>query len=183
MSDISGNAQYDAATANWGGGWRMPTYDELNELIDRCTWTWTTQNGVNGYNVEGPSGASIFLPAAGHRNGSSLGDAGSFGYYWSSSPIAGYDNNAYNLNFNSGDANMNNNNRANGYSVRCVQNLLLCLFCAYSVRKDRRYIALWHTLTKKWLFFRQGPPKINQIVLKPVHLDKELPDFLSWCGN
>ena len=48
MNDISGNPQYDAATANWGGGWRMPTYDELRELMFNCTWTWNTQNGVNG---------------------------------------------------------------------------------------------------------------------------------------
>ena len=79
--------QYDAATANWGGGWRMPTEAEQEELLNNCTWTWTTQNGVNGYNVEGPNGNSIFLPAAGGRGGSSLFGAGSKGYYWSSTPV------------------------------------------------------------------------------------------------
>ena len=60
------NPQYDAAAANWGGDWRMPTVAEMWELINNCTWTWTTQNGVSGYNVEGPNGNSIFLPAAGY---------------------------------------------------------------------------------------------------------------------
>ena len=85
MSDIAGNAQYDAATANWGGDWRMPTKAEQEELLNNCTWTWTTQNGVNGYNVKGPNGNSIFLPAAGSRK-SSLYGAGSGGGYWGSTP-------------------------------------------------------------------------------------------------
>ena len=94
--DGEGNltAQYDAATANWGGDWRMPTYDELNELRRNCTWTWTTQNGVNGYNVEGPNGNSIFLPAAGYCIGSSPSHAGGGGYYWSSTPYE-YDDDTY----------------------------------------------------------------------------------------
>ena len=78
MNDISGNSQYDAATANWGGSWRMPKSTELKELIDNCTWTWTTQNGVNGYKVIGTNGNSIFLPAAG-LYGSLLDYAGSNG--------------------------------------------------------------------------------------------------------
>lgn len=75
----------DAAHINWGGSWRMPTYEELDELTTKCTWEWTTQNGVNGHKFTGPNGNSIFLPAAGGRNGSGLLGAGSFGYYWSSS--------------------------------------------------------------------------------------------------
>jgi hypothetical protein len=102
--DSEGNltAQYDAATANWGGSWRMPTYDELKELRDNCTWRWTTQNGVKGYKVEGPNGNSIFLPAAGYRDGSSLYRAGSRGDYWSSTPHEYFgDYNAYSLLFDS----------------------------------------------------------------------------------
>jgi hypothetical protein len=76
----------DAARANLGGSWRMPTDAELTELREQCTWTWTTQNGVNGYKVTSKSnGNSIFLPAAGYRHVSSLHDAGSDGRYWSSS--------------------------------------------------------------------------------------------------
>ena len=77
---------YDAARANWGGSWRMPTEAEQRELIDNCTWERTTQNGVNGYKVTGPNGNSIFLSAAGYRDGSSLYSAGEYGYYWSSTP-------------------------------------------------------------------------------------------------
>lgn len=76
----------DAARANWGGSWRMPTYDELKELKTECTWTWTTHNGVKGYKVTSKvNGNSIFLPAAGYRYDCSLEDAGTYGYYWSSS--------------------------------------------------------------------------------------------------
>ena len=79
----------DAARANWGSSWRMPTDAELTELREQCTWTWTTQNGVYGYKVtskkSGYANKSIFLPAADFRDGSSLDGAGSYGYYWSSS--------------------------------------------------------------------------------------------------
>ena len=63
-------------------------------------------------------------PAAGYRNGSSLNNAGSNGYYWSSTPNESNSNNAYNLNFNSDNHNMNNNNRNNGQSVRPVLELI-----------------------------------------------------------
>ena len=114
------NPQYDAATANWGGDWRMPTYDELNELRKRCTWTWTTQNGVKGYKVEGPNGNSIFLPAAGYRDGSSLSRAGSLGYYWSSTPSVGNDSFAYYLYFGSSKHGMDYGSRSDGQSVRPI---------------------------------------------------------------
>ena len=122
MSDISGNAQYDAATANWGGDWRMPTRAEQQELLNNCTWTWTTQNGVNGYNVKGPNGNSIFLPAAGYRGGSSLNLAGGLGYYWSSKPYDDYyDDRAYRLSFDSDNTqNMFSSRRNYGHSVRPV---------------------------------------------------------------
>ena len=75
----------DAAHVNWGGNWRMPTDVEITELCTECTWTWITQNGVNGYKVTGSNGNSIFLPAAGYYNGSQLYDKGSEGRYWSGS--------------------------------------------------------------------------------------------------
>lgn len=74
----------DAAHVNWGGDWRMPTKEEQDELRTKCSWKWTTSGGVNGYVVTGPNGNSIFLPAAGCRGNSSLYNAGSDGYYWSS---------------------------------------------------------------------------------------------------
>lgn len=76
----------DATHVNWGSSWRMPTDDEFIELIENCSWTWTTQNGVKGYKVTSKTnGNSIFLPAAGYRDFSGLNSAGSYGYYWSSS--------------------------------------------------------------------------------------------------
>ena len=82
--DAAGNltATYDAATMNWGGNWRMPTLNEMRELINECEWEWTSVHGVEGRLVTGPNGNSIFLPAAGYRNGDSPYYAGSKGYYW-----------------------------------------------------------------------------------------------------
>ncbi len=83
--------EYDAAYTNWGTSWRMPTSAELEELIANCTWIWTTQNGISGYIVTGPNGYSIFLPAAGRRSGSDLGNVGSRGCYWNASYVSTYD--------------------------------------------------------------------------------------------
>ena len=62
--NISGT-EYDAATVNLGSDWRMPTNDEFQELLDKCTWEWTQINGINGYKVTAENGNSIFIPAAG----------------------------------------------------------------------------------------------------------------------
>ena len=121
---IDGNSnlmpQHDAARANWGGDWRMPTITEMQELIDNCEWEWTAQNGVNGYKVTGPNGNSIFFPAAGYRNGSSLYFDGNYGYYWSSTPLGYYDNGAYRLYFYSDGPDVGNYDRNFGRSVRPV---------------------------------------------------------------
>ena len=122
MSDISGNAQYDAATANWGGSWRMPTKEQMEELVEHCEWEWTQVNGVNGAKVIGPNGSSIFLPAAGYRNGSSLGNAGGNGYYWSSTP-SDYDYgvyDAYYLFFDDGYEGVYGRYRTHGRTVRPI---------------------------------------------------------------
>ena len=114
----------DAARANWGGSWRMPTKAEQDELREQCTWTWTTQNGVNGYKVtskkSGYTNKSIFLPAAGYRYDSSLSGAGSSGYYWSSSLYTVSPDGAYGLSFNSGYVDWYNSYRYVGFTVRPV---------------------------------------------------------------
>ena len=120
MSDISGNAQYDAATANWGGSWRMPTKDEMQELVDHCEWEWTQVNGVNGLKVVGPNGSCIFLPAAGGRYGTSLYDDGYDGYYWSSTPVYFNAYYACNLDFFNGGECVGFNNRSHGLTVRPI---------------------------------------------------------------
>lgn len=111
----------DAARANWGGSWRMPTKAEQDELRNKCTWTWTTQNGVNGYKVTSKSnGKSIFLPAAGFRYDSSLDYAGSIGDYWSGSLYTDEPDYAYVLSFDSDDVYRTTNIRDFGQSVRPV---------------------------------------------------------------
>ena len=120
--DSEGNitSQYDTARAKWGGKWRMPTKAELQELLDKCTWSLMSQNGVEGYKVTGPNGNSIFLPAAGLRDGSSLDLAGSYGYYWSSTPVDFNDSIANDLYFSSSLLLMNSHYRYYGQSVRPV---------------------------------------------------------------
>ncbi len=111
----------DAARANWGGSWRMPTKAEQDELRKNCTWTWTTQNGVKGYKVTSSNGNSIFLPAAGYRNSSGLNYAVSSGYYWSSSLDTDIPYTAYNLHFGSSHADLTSDrSRFCGLSVRPV---------------------------------------------------------------
>ncbi len=113
-------ASDDVATANWGGDWRLPTYKEQTELGTECTWTWTTLNGVKGYEVKGKNGNSIFLPAAGCRYGSDLDDAGSNGNYWSSSLYERFPYYAWGLYFDWRHQNTSFCNRCIGHSVRPV---------------------------------------------------------------
>ena len=111
----------DAARANWGGSWRMPTMAEQYELRKKCKWKWTTQNGVKGYKVTSKrNGNSIFLPAAGYRDDSSLYGAGSLGFYWSSSLYTDYPLLAWYLYFNSRFVDWYYNLRCYGQSVRPV---------------------------------------------------------------
>ena len=95
----------DAAHVNWGGSWRMPTQVEWQELIDNCTWTWTTQNGIAGYKVTsnkaGYTDKFIFFPASGDRAGTGLSNFCSGGYYWSSSLSERYSYLAWYLGFGS----------------------------------------------------------------------------------
>ena len=114
----------DAAHVNWGGKWRMPTKAEQDELrnTSNCTWTWTTQNGVKGYKVTSKkNGNSIFLPAAGWRYYDTLFNAGSYGYYWSSSLSTSYSLYACRVFFNSSYVDWDKvGSRFYGQSVRAV---------------------------------------------------------------
>ena len=114
----------DAARVHWGGSWRMPTKAEWQELIDNCTWTWTMQNGINGYKVTsnkaGYTDKFIFLPAAGLRYDSDLNDVGSYGFYWSSSLNENYSYYAWYLFFYSDSHDLSYNERLVGQSVRPV---------------------------------------------------------------
>ena len=115
----------DAAYVNWGANWRMPSLAQFEELINSSytTTSWTAQKGVYGRKITSKSnGNSIFLPAAGYRNDTSLYDAGSFGLYWSRSLSTSRPYYAYNLYFGSGYVSWNNDGRYYGLSVRPVRN-------------------------------------------------------------
>lgn len=100
-SDIAGTS-YDVAHVRMGGSWQMPSTAQQKELIDNCTMTWTQQNDVNGILVKGKNGGQLFLPAAGIRWYSDLNDAGSDGYYWSSSLSPNSSSDVYYLGFKFG---------------------------------------------------------------------------------
>lgn len=114
----------DAATANWGGTWRMPTKEEQDELKQKCTWVLTTENGVKGYritsNVEGYTDRSIFLPSAGLLFDNAYSYGGEYGSYWSSSLDENDPQNAYYYAFSPTYAIPYCNNRFVGQSVRAV---------------------------------------------------------------
>ncbi|MBR6586979.1 MAG: InlB B-repeat-containing protein [Kiritimatiellae bacterium] len=116
--------EHDAAHTHWGGDWRMPTKQEFDDLNNKCDWTWTTMNGVNGYMVRGKddfASASVFLPCAGYCDETSLYNAGSFGLYWSSVPHSDDNYGAWYLFFNSGDHSKGCFSRFLGHSVRPLQ--------------------------------------------------------------
>ena len=114
----------DAAHVNLGGGWRIPTRKEQDELRKNCTMVWTTQNGVKGRLVTGPNGNSIFLPAPGiWKDITTPGSASPYGFYWSSSldtSPTGDPGNAYVLYFYSGFMSWNDYERSYGLSIRPV---------------------------------------------------------------
>ena len=122
MTGIADNSTYDVARREWGGTWRLPTQKEIQELLDNCTWTWTTQNGHDGYKVTSKkNGNSIFLPAAGLRSGTSLYDLGTDGCYWSATSHESHTNGAFSLGFDHGDHyEVYWGERSYGFSVRPV---------------------------------------------------------------
>ena len=112
----------DAAHVNLGGAWRMPTDAEWTELREKCTWEWTSMNGINGRKVAGPNGNSIFLPAAGYRNATDLCSDDSHCYYWSSSLNTDRirPSHALYVRFNSFRVTRDNISRCTGLSIRPV---------------------------------------------------------------
>ena len=114
--DDHGFYTYDDAVRAFGN--RLPTKEQLNELNNRCTWTWS--DSKKGYYVKGSNGNTIFLPAAGLRLcDGSVNDVGSYGYYWSSTPYGSVG--AWFLDFYSSEVYLNGNFRCDGQSVRLVQ--------------------------------------------------------------
>ncbi len=96
-----------------------PSLDQIKELLQYCSYTWTTLNGVNGGKFTGPNGGTIFLPAAGSRYYGELYGVGSCGYYWSSAPLDEYS--AYYLYIDGGNADWDRSSRDGELSVRPVR--------------------------------------------------------------
>lgn len=115
------DSEDDVAHVQWGGSWRMPTELEFNELLNNCSWTWITQNGVNGYVVTSKTNKnSIFLPTAGQRLRESIRYRGSDGSYWYTSLSKTYSFDAYLFSFGLNRFNWSSHNRRMGISVRPV---------------------------------------------------------------
>lgn len=110
----------DVATAQWGGSWRMPNVEEMNELCEKCTWRWTTENGVQGYIVTSKNGNSIFLPAAGSMYNTSLIDLNKSGEYWTSTLYPTITFGAYLLKFHSTSVFTRGTHRSTGPAIRAV---------------------------------------------------------------
>lgn len=111
----------DAAYVNWGPQWRMPTYEQLAELKDQCTWKSSTLNGVKGRMATGPNGNSIFLPNAGTGDGESILRVGTHGNYWSRTLYWNISYNAVDLGITTASVYGHNASRALGLTIRAVR--------------------------------------------------------------
>ena len=120
-NDIAGT-QYDAATALWGEDWRMPTEEEFKELLEKCTFTVATVDGVKGGKFTGPSGNSIFLPYAGCIYDGSVVGKGSRALYWTST-LTSTSQKASAFYITSGKPFMSTGYRRSGFSIRPVCNI------------------------------------------------------------
>lgn len=117
--DICGT-KYDAATVMLGERWRMPTKEQVEELVDECTWEWVTKGEVEGMQVTGKNGNHIFFPATGYNylKDAALWRKGHSGRCWSGTPSTKY--NAYLLGFRPVSWSCRNNLRSFGYCIRPV---------------------------------------------------------------
>ena len=122
MEDIGGNPQYDAARAIWGSTWRLPSREEIEEIVAECTWEWTSVDGMNGCKITGPNGNHIFVPAAGCYIGAELKMLGQNGMYHSYKMCGDYVNFSYGFHFGEGSDNYQLDwlYRAYGRSIRPV---------------------------------------------------------------
>ena len=119
--NIPVNGTYDLARHNMGSPCRLPTVGEFQELNSNCDSEWTDEDGVAGRRFTSRNnGNSIFFPASGLYDGTSLNLRGSDGLYWSSSYMS--ETRAYNLNFYSGGVNpARSSGRRYGFTARAVQ--------------------------------------------------------------
>lgn len=118
-SNICGT-EYDVARITWGDSWRMPSYEQIRELLDKCSYQWTGINGIKGAKFTGPNGECIFLPAVGYRADSEIFNRGDNGFYWSGTQCPNENRSAYFFTISSYKPYLVSNFRDGGYSVRPV---------------------------------------------------------------
>ncbi len=143
----------DAAQKNLPQGWRMPTQAEMQELFDKCTWTWTSKNGTPGYEVKASNGNSIFLPVTGAYGAKEITGKSTQGYYWTST-LTSTDNN---------------------YGVACqffstnkmIRNILRCIGAAIRPVYGHEYVDLG--LSVKWATCNVG-----------ASYPEEYGDYFAW---
>lgn len=122
VADISGDKASDVAAAKWGAGWRTPTLKEFYELIDVCDWKYTQKGGRWGAEFTNPkNGRSIFLPATGAKEGTTLDEPNGCGMYWTSTPLNdGVNTGAHNYHFGAPLGEMGVAERYYGFAIRPV---------------------------------------------------------------
>lgn len=115
---IEPNSGRDVARKEWGSTWRLPTKEEMEELIKKCNWVWECVNGQNGFWVIGKNGNKIFLPAAGCIEGTTKHIYNRHGLYQTSSLY--YQQFEYTLYFIHESISIGNMNRCTGVPIRPV---------------------------------------------------------------
>lgn len=111
---------YDVASLVLGAQWRLPTENQMAELIATCRWTWHNKDGQVGYLVTGPNGNSMFLPAAGCVIGEGIKYEGQFGYYWTGVSNPKDKSLAKELLLGLGEINIESGRKNVGRSIRAV---------------------------------------------------------------
>ena len=119
-TDIA-STSYDVAKMIWGGSWKMPSWQQYNELLGNAPASWTSINGVKGLKFTGPNGNAIFFPAAGFKE-DKLRDTGGWGNYWTSNSYASHPLEAYSLYFHKNEnVFVGGSFRSNGFSIRAIK--------------------------------------------------------------
>ncbi len=119
----------DAAYVNWGSEWRIPSEEQIRELVDYCSWKRVTYRAVKGYKVTGRNGNSLFFPDTFYRSGNTIRNQQMTSEYWSrtilyrftSSGGWGNPTMAKALTFDNDYVNCSSEYRSHGFQIRPVR--------------------------------------------------------------
>ena len=155
MDDFSGDVTYDVATAKWGKGWRMPTKEEFDELVEYCPFPrYVKQNGRYGQLFTNElNGRTLFLPTTGSKEwGSEHQEANGCGLYWTSTPHKdSYKNGAHQYHYGAALGEMGIGERSSGYAVRAViDNDALTVIPAQGETNGHEWVDLGLPSGTKW---------------------------------